>query len=115
VEYAEIDLQGDIGYWATPEQAAAAAQRRDAQKKQVQAELLPNEGEVREILHTEAYSYIRAAGPAGEQWLATERSDYRVGERIRYGRGTLMGNFHSRALGRDFGSILFVERTERVR
>lgn len=115
VEYAEVDPQGNLGYRGTLEEAAAASQRKDAQKKQALAAQLPNEGEVREILHTEVYSYIRAGNAEGEQWLATERGDYRVGERIRYGRGTLMGNFHSRALGRDFDSILFVERTERVR
>jgi len=115
VEYTDVDPQGDLGYQGTSEEAAAAAQRRNVQKKRAQAAYLPNEGEVREVLHTKAYSYIRAGNAEGEQWLATERSDYRVGERIRYGRGTLMGNFHSRALGRDFDSILFVERTERVR
>jgi hypothetical protein len=114
-EYAEVGPQGNLGYWGTAEEAAAATQRRDAQIKQAQAAQLPNEGEVREILHTETFSYIRAATPVGAQWLATERSDYRVGERIRYGRGALMGNFHGRALGRDFDSIVFVERTERVR
>lgn len=116
VEFARVNPQGDIGYWATPEAAAAAAaQRAAALEQQASAADLPNEGEVREILHTEAYSYIRVTGSEGEQWLATERGDFRVGERIRYGRGTLMGNFHSRALARDFESILFVERTERIR
>jgi len=115
VEVAEFNADGDIGYQATPEEAAAAAaQREAAHAERTRAAGLPNAGEVREILHTEAYSYIRVADGTEEQWLATERSDYRVGERIRYGRGTLMGNFHSRALDRDFDSILFVERTERA-
>ncbi|MCC6207008.1 MAG: hypothetical protein IT488_02480 [Gammaproteobacteria bacterium] len=115
VEMAEFNADGDIGYRATPEEAAAAAaQQESVHAERARASNLPNEGEVREILHTVAYSYIRVADGAEEQWLATERSDYRVGERIRYGRGTLMGDFHSRALDRDFKTILFVERTERI-
>jgi hypothetical protein len=116
VELAEFNDAGDIGYWATKEEAATAAARRaSAPEDGARAADLPNEGEVREIINTEVYSYLRVADGAEELWLATERNDYRVGELIRYGRGTLMGNFRSRALGRDFESILFVERTERVR
>lgn len=116
VEYAGFDAAGDIGYLATPEAAAAAAaQRMAARQEQSRAAELPNEGEVREVVQTAAYSYLRVAGAAGEQWLATERGEFRSGERVRYGRGTLMENFHSRALQRDFASILFVERTERIR
>jgi hypothetical protein len=114
VEYAEIDPQGDLGYRGTPEEAAATAQLRDTRKKQTQAAQLPNEGEVREILHTEAYSYIRAADENGEQWIASPRVDCPVNGRIRYSRGTEMVGFYSRALARRFESVLFVEGMECV-
>ncbi|MCC6301199.1 MAG: hypothetical protein IT489_00180 [Gammaproteobacteria bacterium] len=115
VEVAAFDAAGDIGYRATPEEAAAAAtQHAAAHAERARASKLPNAGEVREILHTEAYSYIRVAGEHGEQWIASSRLDCPVTRRIRYSRGTEMTGFHSRALGRDFDSILFVEGAECV-
>jgi hypothetical protein len=112
VEVAQFDAQGGIGYWATAAEAAAAKQRASAQAARTAD--LPNEGVVREIVNTEVYSYIRVAGEDGDRWIASSRLDCPVDRRIRYSRGTEMTGFHSRALGRDFASILFVEGAECV-
>jgi hypothetical protein len=109
VEVAQFNVDGDIGYWATPAEAAAARQRAAAQAEHARTANLPNEGVVREVVNTEVYSYIRVAGQEGERWIASSRIDCPVNRRIRYSRGTEMTGFHSRALGRDFDSILFVE------
>jgi hypothetical protein len=112
VEYAERNADGDLGFWGNANEAEAYKGRRAAARTGTHR-VLPNEGVVREIIQTEAYSYMRVAGPGDERWIAAPRADYKVNERIRYSQGTAMGNFYSRALGRSFDSILFVERTER--
>ena len=41
--------------------------------------------------------------------IASPRGDYAAGDHVGYSRGTPMGEFYSRALGRTFERILFVE------
>lgn len=114
VEYADFDAGGALGFRGSPQEAAAYRARRAAARRGTPTPLLPNAGTVREIISTAAYSYMRVAGSDGERWIAAPRRDYRVGERIRFSRGVTMTNFRSRALGRVFDAILFVERTERA-
>lgn len=115
VAYAGIKATGDLGFHATREEARAYEQRRAAQQRTHDlASRLPNEGVVEEIIHTGSYSYIRVSDGGHTGWIAAPRTEYAVGDLIRYSRGVTMTGFHSRTLDRDFDSILFVERTGRA-
>jgi len=112
VEMAGFNEMGEIGFMATPQQFAAL--KKNALAGNDNPDLLPNYGIVRQIIHTELYSYIEVTQDSGSQWLAAPRSDFTVNDKVRFSRGLTMTNFHSRALNRDFPSILFVERIEKV-
>ena len=109
VELAHINDQGDIGFYGSVAQAAAYQQRNESKVVTV----LPNGGQVIEVIQTSAYSYLKVEGDAGARWLAAPRGEYQQGDGIRYSRGLTMTNFFSRSLGRKFGEILFVERVDK--
>ena len=106
VEVAQINAQGDPGYYGSESQAEQYQQRNSGRKKTA----LPNAGTVIDIIQTSAYSYLKVAGDAGARWLAAPRDEYQTGDKIRYSRGLTMSNFYSRSLDRKFDEILFVEK-----
>lgn len=65
-----------------------------------------NSGTVAETIDVGSYVYVRLEDDGG--WLAGPPSQVKVGDRIVYGEGTLMTNFHSSSLDRNFESIRFV-------
>lgn len=106
VQYATFNPQGDIGYFGSKEQEQAHQQnlvQRHAKQSQ-----LPNAGVVREVLHTQAYSYVLVEGPSGNIWLAGPKTDLAPGNRIRYSQGVNMTNFFSKELQRSFPEVVFV-------
>jgi hypothetical protein len=113
VESAGFSPGGDIGFWASPQQAALHQQQLEMREHAARPKL-PNEGVISEIIHTEAYSYIEVVNDGEHRWLAAPRSDFVINDKVRYSRGLTMSNFHSKALQRDFAAILFVERIEKV-
>jgi len=106
VQYATFNPQGDIGYWGSKEQERTH-QQHVAQRHE-NATQLPNSGVVREILHTQAYSYVLVEGQEGNLWLAGPKTDLAIGSRIRYSQGVSMTNFFSKELQRSFPEVLFV-------
>lgn len=56
------------------------------------------------------YSYIEVKSGQGNTWLAVPMMKVKAGDTLRYETGSVMRNFSSRALGRTFPSIVFVER-----
>ena len=112
VQMAGFNAKGDIGIMATQQEIASF--KRAATSRSEQPDMLPNYGIVRQIIHTKLYSYIEVEQDNGEQWLAAPRTELQVNDRIRFSRGLTMTNFHSRILQRDFPSIIFVERLEKV-
>lgn len=78
--------------------------------------LMPNEGNVAQIIDGGAYAYIEIDfGDGNREWLATSKTDVAVGDHVRYSRGIFMQNFHSKALNRDFEVIRFVSKVERAK
>jgi len=80
-------------------------------------------GTVLEVLEVPGYTYVRvspkagAAGAEGEEaaaetWLAGPQTVLRVGSVVAWPAGMTMRNFQSKALGRSFDSIDFVDRLE---
>lgn len=64
---------------------------------------------VKESIPTENYTYFRVEENGQEYWIATNRMEVPVGEKVYYSQAMEMKNFHSKALNRDFESILFVQ------
>lgn len=106
VEMAKFNQAGDIGYWGSAQQAAVA-QKKVAANPSTQT--LPNVGIVKEVIQTEAYTYLRVQKPDGsEEWVAGPRLKILVDSRVQYSRGIAMSNFFSRELQHSFPMVLFV-------
>jgi len=107
IEYAWFNKQGDIGYWATAEEASAA--KSEMQKKQTQRRILPNEAVVVTHLQAARYSYLEVQRDDGfSAWLAGPVTDLPIGTRIQFPNGVVMRNFFSKELKRNFQVIMFV-------
>jgi hypothetical protein len=106
VQYATFNPQGDLGYWGSKEQEQAH-QKNITQRQEEKAQL-PNAGVVREVLHTQAYSYVLVESQSGSIWLAGPKTELTPGSRIRYSQGVNMTNFFSKELQRSFPEVLFV-------
>lgn len=113
VAYATFNREGEIGYLATPaeiEQHAA----RVAEAKSKQREL-PHEGTITEHIKMAQYSYIHVRLDDGvEIWLAAPVQDLEKGARIRFPNGTVMRNFRSNTLDREFPFIVFIGEVREV-
>jgi len=107
VEYATFDEQGDIGYWATPQEAQAA--KADLAKRQQEKRVLPNEARVVQHIKAAGYSYLAVERSDGLQaWLAAPVMEIEPGTRVRFPNGVVMTNFFSKELKRNFPAIMFV-------
>jgi len=112
VEVAGFNNTGDIGFMATPQQIASI--KNNSLAKTGGPDLLPNTGIVKQIIHTQLYSYIEVSLDGNDQWLAAPRSDFAVNDSVKFSTGLTMTGFHSKALQRDFPSIIFVERIQQT-
>ncbi len=66
-------------------------------------------GEVREVLVSGGYTYVRVETGDASLWVAGPPTDVDEGDTVSWGAGTLMRRFSSRTLGRTFDEIVFVE------
>jgi len=69
---------------------------------------LPNEGLVKSTIQSGGYTYIEVEKNGSSEWLAAPQMELEEGKHIRYSKGILMKNFHSRTLDKSFESILLV-------
>lgn len=105
VHVATFNANGEIGFFGTEQQ------RQEVKAKQESTAVvqLPNVGVVREVLHTQAYSYVKVEQPDGSlTWLAGPRTELTLGSRVRYSQGVYMTNFFSKELQRAFPEVSFV-------
>lgn len=86
------------------DEAAASA----ASPSQAVAEA-PNTGKILQLTHAAGYTYAEVQA-AGDQkvWMAGAPLNLKLGDRVQWGDYAVMQNFTSKALGRTFGQILFV-------
>jgi hypothetical protein len=79
---------------AAPSEAVAAA---------------PNTGKILQLSHAAGYTYAEVQA-AGDQkvWMAGAPLQLKLGDRVQWGDYAVMQNFTSKALGRTFDQILFV-------
>jgi hypothetical protein len=113
VEVASINSDGDLGFWGSTKDRDVYQSRIEAQKNSGPA--LPNEGVVKQVLHTEAYSYLQVLSQGKMVWLAGPRTGLPVNTRIRYSQGVYMTNFYSKELQRPFPAVTFVSRIEELK
>lgn len=112
VHVAQINERGDPGYWASKAEAHAfERQRGGPQQAHPHAAVQVDrgqEGVIAEVIDTDRYTYLRVTTTEGEEWLATGKDTFRVGQSVHYGEGVMMSDFHSQALQRSFARIRFV-------
>jgi hypothetical protein len=113
VEVASIDPEGNLGFWGSAQDRDAYQTRLQAQKNTGPA--LPNEGVIKQVLHTEMYSYLQVLNQGNMVWLAGPRTELPVNARIRYSKGVYMSNFYSKELQRPFPAVTFVSQFKEVR
>lgn len=111
VEYAKVNEEGEFGFWASAQEKQAHEQRLQALAQNTGPKL-PNTGSVKQVLHTEMYTYVQVEGEKGLIWLAGPRMDLPLNARIHYSKGVYMSNFFSKELQRQFPAVTFVSRIE---
>jgi hypothetical protein len=111
VEYAKVDDEGRFGFLATAQERQHHEQRLAALNRN-KGPALPNAGVVKQVMHTEMYSYIQVMGDKGLVWLAGPKTELPINTRIRYSKGVYMSNFYSKELQRKFPAVTFVSRIE---
>ena len=69
----------------------------------------PNTGKILQLTHAAGYTYAEVQA-AGDQkvWMAGAPLQLKLGDRVQWGDYAVMQNFTSKALGRTFQQILFV-------
>lgn len=101
---------------ATPPPANANTQQATPAPKAAKPVLMANEGTVAQLIDGGAYLYVLIDFGDGEnEWLATGKTNLKVGDHVRYSPGIFMQNFYSKALQRTFEVIRFVGKVEAVK
>ena len=67
------------------------------------------QGIAQEVLHVPEYSYVRVTDGNNEKWLAAPTTNIIIGNTYYYDKSMQMQNFESKALGRTFETIYFIE------
>lgn len=70
--------------------------------------------EVKELIQTSSYTYIKAYENSEERWVAVSRMDAKKGEKYYYDDALPMNNFHSKELDRDFETIYFINKVSSI-
>ena len=114
VIYANVNANGDIGYWGTAEQAAEARQHRVKRHELAAKARLPFEGLVQDVLQTPAYTYAQVeSNMHGQVWIAGPKvPNLKAGDRVGYNQGTPLRGFSSRELQRTFTMIILVGKIQ---
>ena len=112
VEYAAINEQGDLGFMGTKQEAEHYQAQLQERKKNAPA--LPNQGVIKQLLHTEMYTYLEVLNQGQLVWIAGPKTELPINTTIRYSKGVYMTNFYSKELQRPFPAVTFVSRIEPV-
>ena len=66
-------------------------------------------GKVIDTTNAASYTYVQVDTGSKKVWAATTEFPVKVGDQVKVGKGSFMGNWHSKSLGRDFDDIYFAE------
>lgn len=107
----DVDPDVNTATAAAPQSQATAAPT-PARTVQAKAPVTPreNRGTVESVELAAGYSYLQVDVQGDKFWMATSVSSFKPGERIVWKDHAVMTNFTSKALGRSFDQILFVDR-----
>jgi hypothetical protein len=89
--------------------ATAASCNLGNRYKTTDSEYDHQKAEVKEVIQTSNYTYLRVEKKDLEQWIAIGKMEVKEGEVIYFEDGLEMTNFESPELGRTFESVLFVQ------
>jgi len=70
--------------------------------------------EVKEVVQTSNYTYMKVNENFADRWVAVSRMDAVAGEKYYYDDALLMNNFHSKELDRDFETIYFINKVSSI-
>lgn len=69
---------------------------------------LPNQGKVVSSIDANDFTYIEVDRGGRTEWIAAPRMALKAGSTIRYEDGSVMTDFYSKLLKRNFPSVMFV-------
>lgn len=67
-----------------------------------------NQGAVVQVIDAGSYTYVEVNTGAGNVWVAGNKTDVKVGDKVAWKDGAVMRNFTSKVLNRQFESVMFV-------
>lgn len=73
-----------------------------------------NEVTINEVQQTGAYTYLLVQEAQQEYWIAVQKFDAKVGEKIYFVEAMEMSNFESKELNRVFDKIFFVDKISKT-
>lgn len=71
---------------------------------------LPNEGKVTDVKDAGGYTYVEVTYKGKTRWLAAPQTAVTKGAVVRYGTGSVMHDFFSKTMNRNFPEIIFLDR-----
>lgn len=88
----------------------AACQSDESKEKPKNADPRAIEVEVKEVLQTSNYTYLKLDDYGDIYWAAVAKMNVEEGEKLYYLNSMEMKNFHSEELDRTFESVLFIDK-----
>lgn len=70
--------------------------------------------EVKEVVQTSNYSYLKVFEKGSEKWVAVTRQEINAGDVYYYEGSLQMNNFHSKELDRNFETIFFLNQISKT-
>jgi len=85
------------------------------QQALAEAQGMPKQGTVLEMMHAAGYTYMKVDTGNGEQvWIAASMMRIKPDDKVQWGDAAVMHNFNSKSLHRTFDKILFVSNASVV-
>lgn len=89
---------------------SSCVQKKKESVQPIDTSSLVHQVTIDEVIQTSSYTYLKVTENDQERWLAVNRQEVEVGEQYYYESALEMKDFESKALGRVFESIYFVQK-----
>ncbi len=77
--------------------------------KNLDNQFVNTEGEVKEVVHTQSYTYALVGDDSGEVWVAGPRTDLKKGQQVKLEGALVLLNFKSPALNKTLDVLLMTQ------
>lgn len=94
--------------------SSSCVKNKKGQAVTAQSGTTENVFEVKEVIQTSKYTYLKVYENFAERWVAVTRMDAKKGEKYYYDSALAMNNFHSKELDRDFETIYFINKVSTI-